>query len=73
MLCSNITAYMIRFEKKRGRPRSTSLAKSYLLFPLDGFGSAVPPFQLHPVFGIGTERVPPSRTMSCFVGFGDKS
>ena len=44
-----------------------------VLFPLDGFGSAVPSFQLHPVFGIDTERVPPNDAMSRFVGFGDKS
>ena len=43
------------------------------LFPLDGFGSAVPSFQLHPVFGSVSIRVPPSNTVSCFVGFGDKS
>ena len=43
------------------------------LFPLDGVGSAVPSFQLHPVFGIDTERVPPNDAMSRFVGFGDKS
>lgn len=41
--------------------------------PLDGVGSAVPSFQLHPVFGIDTERVPPNDAMSRFVGFGDKS
>ena len=43
------------------------------LFPLDGFGSAVPSFQLHPVFASVSSRVPPSNTVSCFVGFGDKS
>ena len=43
------------------------------LFPLDGFGSVVPSFQLHPVFGIDTERVPPNDAMSRLVGFGDKS
>ena len=43
------------------------------LFSLDGFGSAVPSFQLHPVFGIDTERVPPNDAISRFVGFGDKS
>ncbi len=43
------------------------------LFPLDGFGSAVPSFQLHPVFGSVSSRVPPSNTVSRFVGFGDKS
>lgn len=42
------------------------------LFPLDGFGSVVPSFQLHPVFGIDTERVPPNDAMSRFVGFGEK-
>ena len=42
------------------------------LFPLDGFGSAVPSFQLRPVFGAVSNRVPPSNTMSRFVGFGDK-
>ena len=44
-----------------------------MLFPLDGFGSVVPSFQLHPVFGIDTERVPPNDAMSRFVDFGDKS
>ena len=43
------------------------------LLPLDGFGSAVPSFQLYPVFGIDTERVPPNDAMSRFVGLGDKS
>ena len=43
------------------------------LFPLDGFGSAVPSFQLHPVFGAVSNRVPPGNAMSCFVGLGDKS
>lgn len=46
---------------------------TYNLFPLDGVGSAVPSLQLHPVFGIDTERVPPNGAMSRFVGFGDKS
>ena len=43
------------------------------LFPLDGVASAVPSLQLHPVFGIDTERVQPNDAMSRFVGFGDKS
>ena len=43
-----------------------------LLFPLDGFGSAVPSLQLHPVFAAVSNRVPPGDTVSCFVGFGDK-
>ena len=45
----------------------------FSLFPLDGVGSAVPSFQLRPVFGIAMERVPQNDAMSCFVGFGDKS
>lgn len=47
--------------------------RTFVLFPLDGVGSAVPSLQLHPVFGIDTERVPPNDAMSRFVGFGDKS
>ena len=47
--------------------------RTYVLFPLDGFGSAVPSFQLHPVFGAVSNRVPSGDAMSCFVGFGDKS
>ena len=43
------------------------------LFPLDGSGSAVPSFQLRPVFGGVSKRVPPDDTTSRFVGFGDKS
>ena len=50
----------------------TPITKDFLL-PLDGFGSVVPSFQLHPVFGIDTERVPPNDAISRFVGFGDKS
>ena len=45
----------------------------FSLFPLDGFSSAVPSFQLHPVFGSVSSRVPPGNAMSCFVGLGDKS
>ena len=43
------------------------------LLPLDGFGSAVPSFQLHPVFGAVSNRMPPGNAMSRFVGLGDKS
>lgn len=43
------------------------------LFPLDGSSSDVPSFQLHPVFGAVSNRVPPGNAMSRFVGFGDKS
>ena len=45
----------------------------FTLFPLDGSGSAVPSFQLRPVFGAVSSRVPPDDTMSCFVDLGDKS
>ena len=43
------------------------------LLPLDGSSSDVPSFQLHPVFGAVSNRVPPGNAMSRFVGFGDKS
>ena len=43
------------------------------LFPLGGSVSAVSSFQLHPVFGAVSSRVPPGDAMSRFVGFGDKS
>ena len=43
------------------------------LFPLGGFGSAVPSFQLRPVFGAVSSRAPPGDSLSRFIGFGDKS
>ena len=43
------------------------------LLPLDGFGSAVPSHQLHPVVGAVSSRVPPNDATSRFVDFGDKS
>ena len=43
------------------------------LLPLDGYSFAAPSFQLRPVFGAASSRVPPGDTMSRFVGFGDKS
>ena len=43
------------------------------LLPLDGFSFTVPTFQLSSVFDAVSNRVPPSNTMSCFIGFGDKS
>ena len=43
------------------------------LLPLDGSSYPAPSFQLHPVFGSATERVPSNDATSCFVGFGDKS
>ena len=47
--------------------------RTSVLFPLDGVGSAVPSFQLHPVFGAVSNRMPSGNAMLCFVGFGDKS
>lgn len=44
-----------------------------ILFPLDGLSSAVPSFQLRPVFDAVSRRVPPDDTTSRFVGFGDNS
>ena len=46
---------------------------TFRLLPLGGSVSAVSSFQLRPVFGAVSSRVPPSITMSCFIGFGDKS
>ena len=63
------------FSQKAPCKEQGALDRRYVagLFPLDGVGSAVPSLQLHPVFGIDTERVPPNDAMSRFVGFGDKS
>ncbi len=47
--------------------------RTSVLFPLDGFGSAVPSFQLRPVFSAVSNRMPSGNAMLCFVGFGDKS
>ena len=46
---------------------------AFRLLPLDSPGFTVPSFQLHPVFGTATERVPPNDATSRFVSFGDKS
>ena len=65
-----------RLQNKKPRPVVAGQGLEiieYRLLPLDGVGSAVPSLQLHPVFGIDTERVPPNDAMSRFVGFGDKS
>ena len=45
----------------------------FLLFPFDDVGSAIPPLQLRPVFGVASSRVPSGNAMSCSIGFGDKS
>ena len=55
-----------------GKHRET-VGQSLDLFPFDGDGSAVPSFQLHPVFDAVSSRVPPGNTISRFVGLGDKS
>ncbi|MFR2055464.1 MAG: hypothetical protein ACLS3Y_08745, partial [Collinsella sp.] len=47
--------------------------RTSVLLPLDGFGSAVLSFQLRPVFGVASSRVPSGNAMSCLIGFGDKS
>ena len=54
-------------------PRTKGFEGRYSHYFAGGFGSVVPSFQLHPVFGIDTERVPPNDAMSRLVGFGDKS
>ena len=46
---------------------------TFRLLPLGGSVSAVPSFQLRPVFSAASSRVPPGDTMSRFVGPGDKS
>lgn len=64
----------VRNETQRHSTMLKSAGQSPIgLFPLDGFGSAASSFQLRPVFAADSNRVPPSNTMSCFVGSGDKS
>ena len=64
----------IRNETQRHSSALKSAVQSPIgLLPLDGFSSAVPSFQLRPVFGAVSSQVPPGDTMSCFVSFGDKS
>ena len=57
-----------------GTPRTekSQFKRPLWLLPLDGFSSAVPSFQLRPVFAAVSNRVPPGNAMSHFVGFGDK-
>ena len=65
---------LVRNETQRHSAALKSAGQNPIsLLPLDGFGSAVPSFQLHPVFGAVSNRVPPGNAMSCFVGLGDKS
>ena len=60
-------------EREELLPAGLCFAAFIPLLPLDGPSSAVPSFQLRPVFGAVSSRVPPSNTVSCFVDFGDKS
>lgn len=62
-------------EKKSPRPFAGQGLEQcrFSLSPLNGFGFAARSFQLHPVFGSASSRVPPGNAMSRFVGFGDKS
>ena len=67
-----LSAHIEQRECAQNHPTQTSQYCAEL-FPLDGIDSAVPSFQLHPVFGAVSNRVPPGDAMSRFVGFGDKS
>ena len=64
--CRNSTRRYLAAPKREFRSQ-------FPLLPLDGFGFAARSFQLHPVFGSVSSRVPPGNAMSRFVGFGDKS
>ena len=69
---------LIETERARRHWRHSAILKSagqspIGLLPLDGFGSAVPSPQLHSIFGIGAQRVPPRDATSRLIGFGDRS
>ena len=65
---------LVRNETQRHSAALKSAGQNpVVLLPLDGFGSAVPSFQLHPVFDAVSSRVPSGNAMSRFVVFGDKS
>ena len=65
---------LVRNETQRHSAALKSVGQNPIgLFPLDGFSPAVTSFQLHPLFGAVSSRVPPGNAMSRFVGFGDKS
>ena len=65
---------LVRNETQRHSAALKSAGQNPIgLLPLDGFGSAVPSFQLHPVFGTVSNRVSPGSAMSRFIGFKDKS
>ena len=65
--------------RRRGTTRRYSAVSKrefrsqFPLLPLGGSVSAVSSFQLRPVFGAVSSRVPPGDTMSRFVGPGDKN
>ena len=65
--------------RRRGTTRRYSAVSKrefrsqFPLLPLGGSVSAVSSFQLRPVFGAVSSRVPPGDTMSRFAGPGDKS
>ena len=64
---------LVRNETQRHSATLKSAGQSPIgLLPLGGVDSDVPSFQLHPVFGAVSSRVPPSNAMSRFVGFRDK-
>ena len=65
---------LVRNETQRHSAALKSAGQNpVVLLPLDGFGSAVPSHQLHPVVGAVSSRVPPNDATSRFVDFGDKS
>ena len=65
---------LVRNETQRHSAALKSAGQSPIgLLPLYDSSSAVLPFQLQPVFGAVSNRVPSSNTMLRFVGFGDKS
>ena len=77
--CSHYFAGGLALWRRRNSIRRYSTAperefrSQFPLFPLYDSSSAVLSFQLHPIFGAVSNRVPPSSTMSRSVGFGDKS
>ena len=63
---------------RRGRETKTPLINrgakvNVSLLPLNGSGFAAWSFQLHPVFGGISKRVPPNDAASHFICLGDKS
>ena len=74
-LLTNVAGgFAVTLVRNETQEHSTALKRagqsSVGLLPLDGIGSDVPSFQLHPVFGAVSNRVPSGNAVSCFVGFG---